>query len=127
LPPSLLSCLWQIYIFPSLFLCIYHAKLAKETFSSLRDDDVVQKYRMSDPARRGNLGFCGWISPPTVAHSCLPTAEMSWEIASVKITQLPVIPWNTLYFPVSILLVTNSSSELFAGCCRVPSVTHLWS
>jgi len=34
------------YIFSLLFFCVYHVKLAKETFSSLRDDVIVQKYQM---------------------------------------------------------------------------------
>jgi hypothetical protein len=56
---------------------VYCVKLAKETFSSLIDDDVNRKYWMCildlkmDPAWWGILGFCGRISPPTVARSCL--------------------------------------------------------
>ena len=34
------------YIFSLLFFCVYHVKLAKETFSSLIDDDMNRQYWM---------------------------------------------------------------------------------
>ena len=71
-----------------------------------------------------------WVSVGGFHHQLLPIRVYQRQKCPERLHPSKLPSFHLFHkihyiFPVSILVVTNSSSELFAGCCRVPSVTLL--
>ena len=127
----------QIYIFPSLFLCIPCKTCKRNIFLFAR---WRHRPKISDVKNIG-CAFLTlrwilpdeeiWVSVGEFHHQLLPIRVYQRQrcpdrLHPSKLPSCQLFHEIHYIFPVSILVVTNSSSEFFAGCW-VPSATHFWS